>query len=129
MTSSRSITGHAFWQKGFNASAFYEVLAEKVAARKMTWSALGRETGVTSSTLSRMAQGRGPDAATLAVLSAWAGINPADFVLTPLPRSRTEPLAAICSLLRSDPNLEPEAAQALQTIVQIAYERFKQQYV
>jgi len=116
-------------RKGFNASAFYEVLAEKLAARDMTWSALSRQTGVTSSTLSRMAQGRGPDAATLAVLSAWAGVNPADFVLIPLLRTKTEPIAEICTLLRADPNLAPEAAQALEAIVQITYERFRQPYV
>ena len=116
-------------RKGFNASAFYEVLAEKLAARDMNWSALSRETGVTPSTLSRMAQGRGPDAATLAVLSAWAGVNPADFVVVALPSKRAEPIAEICTLLRSDPNLGPEAAQALETIVQIAYERFRHQYV
>ena len=128
MPSGRAADGRAFVHKGFNASAFYEVLAERVAARGMTWSALAKETGITSSTLSRMANGRGPDAATLALLAAWAGINPADFVVAPQMRERAHPVAAIGALLRSDPSLDGASARALETIVEIAYERFRQGY-
>lgn len=67
-------------EKGFNGGAFYSALSRVVLARKVSWIKVSRETGVSTSTLSRMAVGRGPDAASLAVLSAWAGLNPADFV-------------------------------------------------
>lgn len=67
-------------EKGFNGGAFYSALSRVVLARKVPWIKVSRETGVSTSTLSRMAVGRGPDAASLAVLSAWAGLNPADFV-------------------------------------------------
>lgn len=113
----------------FNAGAFYEVLAEVVSARKVTWRELGKETGVTPSTLSRMAQGARPDAAGLAVLAAWANLNPADFVVRPLGEHTGDALSAISTVLRSDPNLEPNAAQALEAIIGVAYARLTQELI
>jgi len=67
-----------------------------------------------------MAQGRGPDAAGLAALSAWAGLSPGDFVETLVERvekrmikPRSEPLTAISNLLIADPDLHPEEVEAL----------------
>src|SRR5215831_14605863 len=73
--------GEAYVVRGFNVSAFFEVIAEVAAARNTNWKALAKELGVSPSTLSRRGRGRCPDAATLAALSAWAGLNPADFVV------------------------------------------------
>lgn len=123
-------------RKGFNAEAFYIALAKVVQARKVPWRQVAKETGVTSSTLSRMAQGRRPDAASLAVLSAWAGINPADFVGKrdahlalgrPENRARlvSDSMTAIAGLLRTDSKLQPGAAKALEDIIHIAYDKFK----
>ena len=100
--------------KGFDAEAFYVALAKVVQARKVPWRQVAKETGVAPSTLTRMGQGRHPDAASLAVLSAWAGINPADFVEKAdshagRSRDRARPAAgsmvAIAGLLRMDSNL------------------------
>jgi transcriptional regulator with XRE-family HTH domain len=120
-------------KKGFDAEAFYTALAQVVEARRVSWRRVARESGVSSSTLTHMAQGRGPDAASLAVLSAWAGLNPADFVETSMERVEkralrrgAEPLAAISSLLRADPDLSPDEAEALEQIIRIAYSRFKE---
>ena len=124
---SRLLSGGVHPTKGFNASAFYEVLAQVVTAREVTWRELGRQTGITPSTLSRMAHGAWPDAAGLAALSAWANLNPADFVVKPLDEARGDSLGAICTVLRSDPNLEPTAAQALEAIIGVAYARFTQE--
>lgn len=121
---SRSLGGRVHPTKGFNASAFYEVLAQVVTAREVTWRELGRETGITPSTLSRMAQGAWPDAAGLAALSAWANLNPADFVVRRPDEAWGNSLSAISTVLRSDPDLEPTAAQALEAIIGVAYARF-----
>jgi transcriptional regulator with XRE-family HTH domain len=110
--------------KGFNATAFYAVLASVVEARSVTWRQVARETGITPSTLTRMGQGRQPDAPSLAALSAWAGLNPADFVGTPAEGAKSDPLTVISRALRSDPDLRPEAAKALEDIMRIAYDRF-----
>ena len=115
--------------KGFNARAFYEVLAGVVESRSVAWRQVARETGITPSTLTRMGQGRQPDAASLAALSAWAGLNPADFVGEPAEAPRSDPLVVISRALKSDPDLRPEAAKALEDIMRIAYERFSRQGV
>jgi transcriptional regulator with XRE-family HTH domain len=111
--------------KGFNGEAFYRALESTVRARSKNWKQVAEETGVSASTLARMAHGRKPDAASLAALSAWAGLNPSDFVDAPYKIGRPEPMAQISSLLRSDPNLDAEGAEAVEAIVRTAYERFR----
>lgn len=112
-------------EKGFDGDAFYRALETTVKAKSKTWKQVSEETGVSASTLTRMAQGRRPDAASLAALSAWAHLNPSDFVHMPYKATRPEPIAQISTLLRSDPNLDAESAEALEAIMKAAYERFK----
>jgi len=111
--------------KGFNGDAFYRSLETAVTTRGMNWKQVSAETGVSASTLTRMAQGRRPDAASLAALSAWAGINPSDFVDAPYRVARAESMTQISALLRTDPNLDSQAAEAVEAIVKAAYERLR----
>lgn len=111
--------------KGFKGDAFYRALESTVTARSKTWKQVSTETGVSASTLARMAQGRRPDAASLAALSAWAGLNPSDFVEAPYKAQQPESIARISTLLRTDPNLDPESAEAVEAIVRAAYERLR----
>src|SRR5579862_661076 len=111
--------------KGFDGDAFYRTLESIVVARSKTWKQVAAETRVSASTLTRMAQGRRPDAASLAALSAWAGLNPSDFVQAPYKAACPEPMAQISTLLRADPNLDSEAANAVEAIVRAAYERLR----
>jgi len=108
--------------KGFDSEGFYNVLATTVKTKMITWKQVSSETGVSASTLTRMAQGRHPDAASLAALSAWAGINPGDFVQIPGRKASPEPLAALTALFRADPRLKPASAKALEAIVRAAYD-------
>lgn len=117
----------AIIDKGFNAEAFFGALETTVVARGYTWKQVATETGVSASTLTRMSQGRGPDASSLAALSAWAGLNPSDFVQLPNAVSRPEPIAQISALLRTDPYLDEQAAAALDAIVRTAYEKLKRE--
>lgn len=115
----------AIENKGFDGDAFYRALDRTVAARSKNWKQVAAETGVSASTLARMAQGRRPDAASLAALSAWAGLNPSDFVDAPYKVMHPEPMAQISSLLRTDPSLDAESAEAVEAIVRAAYERLR----
>lgn len=108
--------------KGFDSEGFYEALASTAKAKKITWKQVSTDTGVSASTLTRMAQGQHPDAASLAALSKWAGINPADFVGQK--KAPPEPLQAITTLLRADARLKPESAKALEAIIRAAYGEF-----
>ena len=123
MSSCRLPDGRAHLANGFNVSAFYEVLAAIMASRETTWRLLARETGIPAGTLRRLGQGRCPDATALATVSAWASLNPADYVV---PRNGTATVVAIAAVLRSDPNLGPAAARDLETIVYLAYDGLKQ---
>jgi transcriptional regulator with XRE-family HTH domain len=111
--------------KGFDGDAFYRALEASVTARGLNWKQVASETGVSPSTLTRMAQGRRPDAASLAALSAWAELNPSDFVRASYKKRRPEPMAQISSLLRSDPTLDEASASAVEAIVRAAYERLR----
>ena len=98
--------------KGFDGERSTERWKRRCQRRGKTWKQVAAETGVSASTLTRMAQGRRPDAASLAALSAWAGINPSDFVEAPYKVARTESITQISALLRTDPNLDAESAEA-----------------
>ena len=111
--------------KGFNGDAFYRALETAVTTRRITWKQVADETGVSQSTLTRMSQGRRPDAASMAALSAWAGLNPSDFVNAPYKAERTESITQISALLRTDPNLDAQSAEAVEAIVKAAYERMR----
>ena len=112
--------------KGFNSRAFYTALLRSVELRGVSLRQVARETGVTPSTLTRMREGRWPDGAGLAALSAWADLNPADFIDTPLQHTGDLlPLEKIAVLIRADPNLTPDAARALEEIIRAAYEGFR----
>jgi transcriptional regulator with XRE-family HTH domain len=70
----------------FDAVAFFDALERARMARGVTMKQVSKDTGVSETTLSRMRTGRRPDAASLAALSAWAGINPAKYVMSELAR-------------------------------------------
>ena len=73
-----------------------------------------------------MAQGRKPDAASLAALSAWAGLNPADFISNPLNhKPQAETLNQISLLFRHDSSLSADARQQLDAIVEAAYKSLR----
>ncbi|HYW48362.1 MAG TPA: hypothetical protein VE959_36190 [Bryobacteraceae bacterium] len=111
--------------KGFNGDGFYRALEATVTARSKNWKQVAAETGVSASTLARMAQGRRPDAASLAALSAWAALNPSDFVEAPYKAQQPEPMAQISTLLRADPSLDAESAEVVEAIFRAAYERLR----
>jgi transcriptional regulator with XRE-family HTH domain len=111
--------------KGFDNRAFYRALEMVTQIRRKTWKQVAEETGVSASTLTRMSQGRSSDAASMAALSAWAGINPSDFVAAPYKAATKEAMPQISVLLRSDPSLDAQSAEAIEAIVKAAYQRMR----
>ena len=109
----------------FDADAFYDALDAARLARKLNWKQVAAESGVSASTLTRMAQGRRPDVDGLAALAAWSGLSADGFVRTELGEVDPEPLAQITTYLRSDRNLTPEAATALDELIKATYERLR----
>lgn len=111
----------------FDSDAFYEALDAVRQARKLNWKQVAAESGVSASTLTRMAQGKRPDVDGLAALASWSGLAADDFVRSEDQRPAVEPLAQITTYLRSDRNLSPEAATALDELIKVTYERLRKQ--
>lgn len=57
----------------FNREAFYVRLDRERRNRRMSWNAIGRETGMSSASLTYLGQGSSLHADTLASLMAWLG--------------------------------------------------------
>lgn len=106
----------------FDFEGFYQALDATREARGLNWKQVAEATSVHPSTLTRMAQSRRPDADGLAALSAWASLNPADFVKgAPRAGRAPEALARISKMLREDPRLSDASARALEEIFRTAY--------
>lgn len=112
-------------QATFDFGSFYKALAATVAARALTWKQVSDETRVSQSTLSRMGKGRQPDAESLTALAAWSGLNPAEFYSGA--RRAPEPIAMVGKLLRDDPNLDRQSADALEAMLQAAYAQLRRE--
>ena len=109
----------------FDSGAFYDALDRTRRERTLTWKQVASESGVSASTLTRMAQGRRPDIDGLAALASWSGLRADDFVRSAGERSQPEPLAMISTYLRSDKNLTADAATAIEEVVKVTYDRLR----
>lgn len=110
----------------FDAEGFYDALDGARRTRNLTWKQVADQSGVSASTLTRMGQGKRPDVDSLAALVAWARLDADMFITaTRSAKRKGDSLAMISTYLRSDPNLSAEAANALDALVQAAYERMR----
>lgn len=114
-------------KQDFDADAFYEALEREVRSRSTSWRQVSSDTGVNATTLTRMSQGRRPDAASLAALSAWAGLNPADFVQSSPSalRPQAQTLNRVSLLFRQDPSLTDDARKMLENILETTYNNLR----
>jgi transcriptional regulator with XRE-family HTH domain len=109
----------------FDTEAFFAALDGVRKTKEKTWKEVAGESGVSASTLTRMAQGKRPDVDGLAALLGWSGLKAETFIKKQGGRSgkRPETLAMISTHLRADPRLSKETAAALDEIIRIAYRR------
>lgn len=115
-------------QAHFDAEAFYRALDKARENNKISWKKVADQAGVSASTLTRLAQGKRPDVDSLAALTAWAGVKADNFMCGPRTEpTSTSPVEEIAALFRADPNLDPGDAQAMETILRTAYERFRKE--
>src|SRR5215467_15368804 len=108
----------------FDAEGFYEALDAQRQSRRLNWKEVAADSGVSASTLTRMAQGKRPDVDGLAALLKWSGLKAEDYLkgraATP---GKPETLAVISKLLRADRKLGKDSAAALEDIIRVAYKR------
>ena len=110
----------------FDVSALHSALDAERVARNLNWKEVSAESGVSASTLTRLSQGRRPDVDSLAALTTWLGI-PADRFMASRVRvfGTASPLTQISTIIRNDPNLNPEAAVALDELIKATYVRLR----
>jgi transcriptional regulator with XRE-family HTH domain len=108
----------------FDGAGFYRALDAVRASRKLNWKQIAEQSGISASTLTRLAQGRRPDVDSLAALVAWAGLSANDFV-SARGGVAPEPIGQIASYLSSDPRLTDEGRDAMMQIIVAAYGRFR----
>jgi len=110
----------------FDVSALYSALDSERIARNLNWKEVSAKSGVSASTLTRLSQGRRPDVDSLAALTRWLRI-PADHFMTPRPQTcgASSPLTQISTIIRDDPDLNPDAATALEELVKATYARLR----
>jgi len=106
----------------FNAAAFYRSLDSTRAAKGLNWKEVAARSGVSASTLTRLAQGKRPDVDSMAALLAWSGMSADAFVSSSL-GARPEALSQITTLLGADDRLTEDGREAMIGMVTAAYQR------
>ncbi|WP_345962429.1 helix-turn-helix domain-containing protein [Streptomyces sp. BRB040] len=107
----------------FDAAAFHAALDRTRQERGLLWKDVAGQAGVSASTLTRLAQGRRPDVDGLAALVSWANLSADDFVRRNDEPQAADTLAKVATHLRGDRNLTPEAADALEALIAVAYKQ------
>jgi transcriptional regulator with XRE-family HTH domain len=110
----------------FDVSALYSALDSERFARNLNWKEVSEESGVSASTLTRLSQGRRPDVDSLTALTKWLGM-PADRFMGGRTRAfgAASPLTQISAIIREDPNLNSDAAAALDELIKATYARLR----
>lgn len=106
----------------FDHSAFFAALDAKRSAQRMTWKQVAEETGVSASTLTRMAQGRRPDVDGLAALLRWSGLQAEAFIGA---AEKAEPLSEMTALIYADQRLSAQNKSVLEHMLRAAYEKLR----
>jgi transcriptional regulator with XRE-family HTH domain len=102
------------------------LVREKRARDELSIRQAAAEARVSFSTLSRVEAGAQPDLATFTSLSAWLGVNPAQFFAPITYRTQT-PLDEAIEHLITDPALSPEAAEQIASMVRTMYQALADQ--
>lgn len=111
----------------FDAEAFCAAVDAVRQSRRLNWKEVAGQSGVSASSLTRMAQGKRPDVDSLAALVAWSGLDADKYVRVVGGRPEPEPLAMISTYLRADKNLSDNAAATIDELVRAAYRRLREE--
>lgn len=112
----------------FNVEALQSALDSERIARGLNWKDVSAQSGVSASTLTRLTQGKRPDVDSLTALTHWLGLSADRFMRVPQKGfGNASPLAQISSILRDDPNLNKDAATALDELIKSTYARLRSQ--
>lgn len=110
----------------FDVESFYAALDSQRQSQRLTWKQVAAASGVSASTLTRMAQGKRPDVDSLAALLSWSGLKAESFINGEEDsKTAPDPLTQVTAFLRADSNLSAENAAALEAIIRTGYEMLR----
>jgi transcriptional regulator with XRE-family HTH domain len=110
----------------FDVSGFYAALDAERLARRLNWKDVSAASGVSASTLTRLSQGKRPDVDSLASLTTWLGMSVDRFMGRRVAAfGSASPLTQISSILHDDPDLNEDAAAALDEMIKATYARLR----
>ena len=110
--------------KHLDVAALYAALDSKRKVTGQSWRDVASETDVSPSLFTRMAQGRRPDSDAFLSLCRWIGLSPERFHASgdgSSPQGE-DTVAVISSYLRADRALKPRSAEAIERMLQAAYD-------
>lgn len=110
----------------FDGQGFYRAIDAERGSRHLNWKQVAEESGVSASTLTRLAQDKKPDVDSMSALISWSGLDPSHFIRTSKP-TEASTFSQSLALLRSDPHLRPESAAMLEDMLKAAYERLRKE--
>lgn len=103
----------------FDNEKFYAALDSERMLRGLTWKQVAEESGVSASTLTRMAQGKRPDVDGLAALLAWGRLQADSFMVSV--ETTADTLTQMTILLRGDSRLTNENRTVLEGVLNAVY--------
>ncbi len=106
----------------FDVMRFHATLDEVRSARHLQWRQVAEESGVSASTLTRIAQGRRPDVDGLIALISWAALD-ANHVID-VPKPSVQVASTVIDLLRRDRALSKAHAETIIKVFRTLYELF-----
>lgn len=114
----------------FDAQGFHAALDAVRQSGKLSWRQVAKETSVSASTLTRLAQGSQPDATGLASLCKWSGLRAEDFLRNSddiEASTGQDSLVKLTTVLRAAADLEDRDKDAIEDILKTAYRHFRQE--
>jgi transcriptional regulator with XRE-family HTH domain len=109
-----------------DVGALYAALDKERQSRKLSWRSLAKTAGVSPSTLSRMANGQGPNVDAFAALTSWLGMPPETYLVSEI-SGQTPPdlMTELAPLLRARKDLKPQDVEYLEDLIGAAVRRFR----
>jgi transcriptional regulator with XRE-family HTH domain len=112
---------------GFDSGRFYSTLNDVRQARGLQWRQVAEQSGISASTLTRMAQGKRPDVDGLASLAQWSGLDPKLFFVSEQTKqnsaehTKQDSLEMVLTHLRSASDLTAEQKESVSQIIRSAW--------
>ncbi len=114
-------------ENSFDFNGFLSAVDSYRVKSNKSWRQVSKETGVSASSLTRMAQGKRLEIEGYMALSSWADLDLESYNRRPkIGEPRVNTADKVAALLRGDPKLTEEDAAHLESLIRASYEYLAQ---